>query len=147
MKSVKSPNKTKTKKKKSLPALSNKYFTHKMKRSRNISDADTNSNQTYKRRRRRRNRYVHRGQEHSAAMTISFGDIVQSYPGMQQIGKSIDHGLTIENLMETKAKFESEGIECDLMNKCIKDPKFRFFNSCCDFDCTKRCESFTSIDI
>ena len=51
-----------------------------------------------------------------SAITITFGDQAENHKGMQIIGKMADCGFTHEELEKAKAKFESEGCTCELVN-------------------------------
>ena len=46
--------------------------------------------------------------------TITFGDCAENRVGMQQIGSKASTGFTIEDLYRIKAKFEQEGVICQL---------------------------------
>ena len=49
-------------------------------------------------------------------MTITFGDVAENNPGMQKLGNLAKEGLTLNELLEAKAKFEGNGYVCELIN-------------------------------
>lgn len=51
-----------------------------------------------------------------AAITITFGEAVENHIGMQQIGARRGRGLTHEELLEAKSRFEANGIVCELVD-------------------------------
>ena len=50
------------------------------------------------------------------SITITYGDCAENHSGMQVIGKMADNGFSIEDLIECKLKFESEGVICKMIN-------------------------------
>ena len=51
-----------------------------------------------------------------SAITITFGDQAENHVGMQKIGKPAQKGFSVEDLEQAKAKFESKGYKCELVN-------------------------------
>lgn len=45
-------------------------------------------------------------------MTVTFGEVVESHAGMQQIGQLADRGFNFEEMINAKAYFEDKGCEC-----------------------------------
>jgi len=48
--------------------------------------------------------------------TITFGEVAENGPGMQKLGKMAPEGLTGEELLTAKQRFEDAGYECELIN-------------------------------
>ena len=49
-------------------------------------------------------------------ITLTFGDCAENHKGMQAIGHRKDEGLSPEDLLKAKAKFEESGLDCELID-------------------------------
>jgi len=49
------------------------------------------------------------------AITLTFGDQAENHAGMQKIGELADSGFTIENLKKIQSRFQSKGLETELI--------------------------------
>jgi hypothetical protein len=65
---------------------------------------------------KRFSQFVKRKQTNMTARTVTFGDVAENGPGMQHIGTASGVGLTRAELEHAKAKFEEEGLVCDMID-------------------------------
>jgi hypothetical protein len=62
-------------------------------------------------------------------ITLTFGDCAENHRGMQEIGTRVEKGLTLDDLMNAKAYFETKGKTCELIDLSTitsKNDTFKF---------------------